>query len=444
MKNYDYIILGTGPAGYALAQKIAQTDRSLLAVEGGLFGGTCPNVGCEPKIFLSGAVHAALATAQLKGRGIEQPAHLNWAQLMKAKKARFASWPAETKAIYEKMCDVAVGYGKFVSQHVVEVNGQRYRGQKIIIATGHRPHQLSIPGQELMHNSSDVLSLAERPKRAIFIGGGYVGIELATFLAAAGTKVDLLIRSERILRGFYDKYAVEMVKALIKRGLNFHFFTNAVQVERKDKELILTTNHGEKMTADYIVDASGRVPNLEKLNLAAAGISYTKKGINVDEHLQTNMPGVYAIGDITSQKLPKLTPVAELEAEYLFKRFTDQEDKPFPKPVIGSAVFAFPELAQAGVNPEKVKKDSSFQVVEQDLAGGSFYAGLNEQDAKLTLVYDQNKCLVGASEIGATAGDDINNLLPVMGLKISYQEWRRHVLPLYPAIGDKVTGLLRK
>ncbi len=92
MKHYDYIILGTGPAGYKLAQLLAKTGKSLLAVEGGLFGGTCPNVGCEPKIFLSGAVHVAQASQQLAGHGISTPAQLDWDQLMATKKARFDSW----------------------------------------------------------------------------------------------------------------------------------------------------------------------------------------------------------------------------------------------------------------------------------------------------------------------------------------------------------------
>lgn len=137
MQKYDYIILGTGPAGYLLAQKLAKTDKSLLAVEGGLFGGTCPNVGCEPKIFLSGAVHTVLASQQLVGRGIRQAAQLDWDQLMKTKKARFDSWPAETKAIYEKMCDVAVGYGKFTGPHTIMVKNTRAIRSSLRLVTDH-------------------------------------------------------------------------------------------------------------------------------------------------------------------------------------------------------------------------------------------------------------------------------------------------------------------
>ncbi|MEE6635471.1 dihydrolipoyl dehydrogenase family protein [Limosilactobacillus pontis] len=442
MKNYDYIILGTGPAGYRLAQLLANTGKSLLAVEGGLFGGTCPNVGCEPKIFLSGAVHTARASQQLVGRGIAQPAQLDWDQLMVTKKARFDSWPAETKAIYEKMCDVAVGYGQFVDSHTIEVAGHRYHGDKIIIATGHRPHRLAIPGSQYGHDSSDVLSLAHRPDQAVFIGGGYVGIELATFLAAAGTKVEILIRSDRILRGFYAKYAQAMVDAMEQQGVKFHFHTSATKIEPHEGKYLVTTNQGTQLATDYVVDASGRVPNTEKLDLPAAGITFSKHGIDVDDHLQTNVPGVYAIGDITSQKLPKLTPVAELEANYLYHQFEKGATAPVHYPTIGTAVFAFPEIAQVGISPDQAGDE--YHIEERNLSGGSLYAGLNEQEAKLTLVYDSTDHLVGASEIGASAADDINNLVPVIGLKISRTDWERHVLPIYPALADKVAGLLKK
>lgn len=439
MKHYDYIILGTGPAGYKLAKLIAKTGKSLLAVEGGLFGGTCPNVGCEPKIFLHGTIAAALATQQLVGKGIVEPAKIDWSQLMKAKKARFDSWPDETREIYENMCDVEVGYGKFVGPHTIEVNGKQYQGNKIIIATGHRPHRLTFPGHELTHDSSDVLSLSELPKRTVVIGAGFVGIELATFLAAAGSEVTILVHSDRILRGFYQKYAQELITKMEQRGIKIIFFTETQKLEQIDNELILTTNRDEEIPTDYVIDASGRIPNADKLNLESAGIEYDRKGITVDDHLMTTAADVYAIGDITNQKLPKLTTVAEYEAGYLFDYLEKGKSEAFVAPVIGTTAFAYPELAQVGHIPEK--DDSNYEIVEHDLSGGSLYAGMNEQ-TKLTLVFNHDHQLVGASEIGAQAADDINYLIPVIGLKITGDEWREKLVPIYPALADKIGGLL--
>lgn len=443
MKKYDYIILGTGPAGYLLAQKISKTSQSLLAVEGGLFGGTCPNVGCEPKIFLEGAVHTALLSAQMAGRGLK-PAKVDWTALMKTKKARFDSWPAETKEIYQKMCDVAVGYGHFVAPHIIEVNGQQYEGDKIIITAGHRPHRLTIPGHEFTHDSTDVLSLEKLPKHTVFIGGGYVGIELATMLAAAGSQVDIMVHHDKILRGFYQKYAQSLVTEMEKRGIRFYFNTTPTKITSADGQYEIQTDNDQapQINAEYIVDATGRIPNTDKLGLTAAGIDYDRHGITVDKHLETNVPGVYAVGDITNQPLPKLTTVAELEAQYLFERLTGKTAAKFVAPTIGTACFAFPQIAQVGINPDDIT-DGDYQVEEHDLSYGSNYAGLNDHPAKLTVVYNQAGEVVGASEISSSAADDINYLVPVVGLKLRQDNWRQHILPIYPALADKIAGLLR-
>lgn len=123
MKKYDYIILGTGPAAYKLVKLLDTQHKSILTVESGLFGGTCPNVGCEPKIYLDGAVQAVLSNQQFEKEGIiSQGGKLNWAQLMKDKKARFASWPNETRKNISKISDVISGSAHFVDRQTIEVN----------------------------------------------------------------------------------------------------------------------------------------------------------------------------------------------------------------------------------------------------------------------------------------------------------------------------------
>ncbi|QNQ82229.1 dihydrolipoyl dehydrogenase family protein [Lactobacillus sp. PV012] len=446
MKKYDYIILGTGPAGYALAKKLSAAGKSILAVEGGLFGGTCPNVGCEPKIFLEGTVHTALMTQQLVGHGLVQEAKIDWQELMQNKKKRFDSWPEETKAIFYKLGDVAEGYGKFVGSHTIEVNGEKYEGSKIIIATGAHPHKVHFPGDELTHTSTDVLSLDNLPKKTTIIGGGYIGMELGTFLAAAGSEVTILVRSDRVLRNFYHDYTVQLVDEMEKRNIHIRLFTEIATLEKttNKKELIITTKDGSKIETNYVIDASGRQPNVERLNLDEVGIKYSQHGIEVDDHLETSIKGIYAMGDVTSQKLPKLTTVAESEADYLFNLLEQNINIPYYKPAIGTAAFTFPEIAQVGLNPEQAKLSSSqYKIEEHNLQGSSLYAGLNEKPAKLILVFDKHNKLVGASEISATAADDINNFVPIIGLGLTKEEWVKKVIPIYPALADKVGGFLK-
>ncbi|KRN11888.1 dihydrolipoyl dehydrogenase family protein [Limosilactobacillus fermentum] len=443
MELYDYILLGTGPAGYKLAKGLASDNHRILVVEPNLFGGTCPNVGCEPKIFLEGAVRATLATTSLVGKGIDQAATVDWATLMKTKKARFDSWPSETKAIYEQLpgVTVKVGAGRFTGPHTIAVGDEEFAGDQIVIATGARPHRLDFSGSELTHDSTDVLSLEQLPATTTIIGGGYVAMELATLLAAAGSQVTLLIRGDRVLKSFARENVRRLVKKMTGRRIRFAFNTSPAELKPQDGRLTLITNNGNALTTDYVIDATGRIPNVETLNLAAAGIEYDRHGISVDENLQTSFAGVYAVGDVVNRPWPKLTPVAERQADYLLTRFGhDDQTATFNLPVVASAVFSYPTLAQAGVNPDDAMAGQHIE--EFDWGGSSLYAGQNEHPHYIC-VYDSQDRLVGISALGAGAADDVNAVLPAIGLGLSRVQWQAAMIEAYPTTGDKVAALLK-
>ena len=444
MKKYDYIILGTGPAAYHLIKLLATQHKSILVVESGLFGGTCPNVGCEPKIYLDGAVQAILSSRQFEKEGIiSQIGKINWSQLMKEKKERFASWPNETRKNISKVCDVISGSAHFIDRQTIEANRHYFQGNKIIIATGRRPHELSIPGDKFVHDSSDVLSLNKLPEHVTFIGGGYVAMELATFLAAGGSQVTILVRGDRVLRHFYQKYSRELVVKMKERGIQFKFETEPTRITQLSDKYVVELNQDGLMITDYVVNASGRTPNIEKLDLSAAQIDYSTRGIDVDCHLQTNVNNIYAIGDVTSQDIPNLTPVAEFQAQYLFNSLEKGLTQPINYPAIGTGVFAFPQLAQAGINPDSVLEDGdNFEIREYELSQSSLYAGQKEKGL-LTVVYDKANYIVGVSEISMSAVNDINYFVPIIGLRINKNEWHRNVLPIYPALADKIEEILR-
>lgn len=317
------------------------------------------------------------------------------------------------------------------------MNGRQYQADKIIIATGQRPHRLAIPGAELTHNSTAALSLTTLPRRVVFIGAGYVSLELATLLGAAGAQVTIVNHSARALKAFPEAKAAEVVDQMKKRGIRFYFNDRVIKVVEKNDELVVQTDHN-KITADYVVDASGRQPNIDRLDLAAAGIQTDRGGIIVDEHLQTSVDHVYALGDVVSRSQPKLTPVAEFEGQYLFDYLENRRQGAIHYPAIATGAFTFPEIAMVGVNPDKAAGDPEYQVVDHDLQYSSLYAGQNDQ-AKLTLVF-KDKQLVGVSEVGDTAVDDVNNFAPLIGLKVSGQEYRQAVINIYPALADKVAG----
>ncbi|MCD7136528.1 NAD(P)/FAD-dependent oxidoreductase [Limosilactobacillus balticus] len=440
MKKYDDILIGSGPAAYKMANLLAKTDHKVLVIEGFEYGGTCPNYGCEPKIFLEGAARTVLQSQQLLGRGISQPAKLDWKALMQTKLERFDPWPDETRDIIKKNHDIEDGYASFVDNHTITVNGHQYQANHIIIATGQTPNILDIPGKEYLHTSYDLLSLKELPQRITIIGAGFVGLELATLVAAAGAEVTIIVHSDRALREFTRAEDEALVNAMQQRGIKFSFNTDTQKVSQGKDGLLVTTDQGEIQT-DYVLDATGRHPNIEKLALENTDIKYDRHGINVDGHLMTTVDGVYAIGDVVNRKQPKLTPVAEFEGQYLFDYLTGKTDQDIIYPTIGQAAFTFPEVARAGVNPDDVANDSQYQVKTVALKYSSLYAGQNDQASTLTLVFKDQQ-LVGASEIGDYAADDINNFLPIIGLKINGDEYRQKVMAIYPTLGDKVAGLL--
>lgn len=440
MKKYDDILIGSGPAAYKMSNLLAKTDRKVLVIEGFEYGGTCPNYGCEPKIFLEGAARTVLQSQQLLGRGISQPAKLNWEALMQTKLNRFDSWPAETREIIKKTHDVEDGYANFIDNRTVEVNNHRYQADHIIIATGQAPNLLDIPGKEYLHTSYDLLSLKKLPQRITVIGAGFVGLELATLVAAAGAEVTIVVHSDRALREFTTKEDEALVKAMKQRGIKFSFNTETQAVAQGENGLVVTTDHGE-IQADYVLAATGRHPNIEKLGLENTDIKYDRHGIQVDGHLMTTVNGIYAIGDVVSRKQPKLTPVAEFEGQYLFDYLTNKTEQKIIYPTIGQAAFTFPEVARAGVNADEVIDDSQYQVKTVSLKYGSLYAGQNDQISTLTLVFKDHQ-LVGVSEVGDYAADDVNNFLPIIGLDISGAEYRQKVMTIYPTLGDKVAGLL--
>lgn len=440
VKHYDEILIGSGPGAYMMSNLLAKTDHKVLVIEGFEFGGTCPNYGCEPKIFLEGAVRNVLQSQQLLGRGISKPATLDWGQLMQTKLDRFNPWPGETKDIIAKSHDIESGYAEFVDDHTVQVNGHQYQADHIIIATGETPNILDIPGKEYLHTSYDLLSLKELPAKMTFIGAGFVSLELATLVAAAGTEVTVVVHSDRVLREFPKDDTEVLIKAMQKRGIKFLFNTNTQAVKKTDGGLTVTTDQGDLETG-YVLDATGRHPNIQHLHLERTSIQHDRHGIKVDDHLMTNVDGVYAIGDVVDRPQPKLTPVAEFEGRYLFNYLTHKTSKPISYPTIGRAAFTYPEVAAAGVHPDDVQDDDSYVIKKFPLQYGSLFAGENDQISRLTLVFKDQQ-LVGASEVGSHAADDINNFLPVIGLSISGKDYRRAVMTIYPALADQVGSSL--
>lgn len=443
-KKFDYIVIGSGPAAFGLttALKEQRSTKTALIIDNDRFGGTCPNYGCEPKIFLEGAVRNVLIGQQLQGRGIQQAAKIDWSALMAAKQATFAPYPDNAQAaMTTDYVQTLQGAAAFADAKTVMVNGQTYQADKIVIATGLKANHLPIQGQKYTHSSNDVLDLAELPKRVTFIGSGYVGMELATVLSAAGAQVEVIEHSPQALGAFYPDHAAAVVKQMAQRGIRFHFGQSVNAVRQTATGFTVETAEGQHYDSDYVIDSSGRVPNIDRLALDVAGVATDRHGILVDDHLQTNVAGIYAAGDVISKDpavAPQLTPVAQFEGEYLA---ADTQDS-IVYPVMATGSFTFPQIAQVGMPVAQAVGDSNYRIKRLALSADFAYAGTNDEDAELVGVFDQQNRLVGASEVSQTATDDINQLAGVIGSGQTVTDWRQQQLYIFPTLASKIKYFL--
>lgn len=441
MKKYDIIIIGGGPAAINFSKAAQHSNKKILVIEGDKFGGTCPNYGCEPKIFFEGAVRNVLGSQLMEGRGIDQASRINWPQLMKTKKATWKNVPdSEEKSFVKVGVNTLHGYASFIDNHTLLVNEEEYYAPVIIVATGQKPRKLNFPGSKFTHNSNDVLDLDELPSKVTFIGAGIVSMELATMLAAAGSHVSIIEMLPRPMMAFSEKHVQNTVDDMRERGISFYFDQGVEKITKLSNDYEILTSDGNVIKSDYVVDASGRIANVDELHLENTDIKLSQRhSIIVDDHLETTAKGVYAAGDVIDKKEPALVPTAHFEAMYLADQIMNKKHNPIHYPIIGSSAFTFPQIAQVGINIDEARKDSQYHVVDMDQLYSSDmeYAGKNDKSAKLSLVFDTNNQLVGAAESSQNAIDDINGYIPLIGLHVTRKQLNDNYQLIFPAVNFK-------
>ncbi|CAH1852868.1 glutathione reductase (NADPH) [Leuconostocaceae bacterium R-53105] len=437
MMDFSVLYIGSGQATWNGAVPLAKSGVKVGVIEESQYGGVCSNKGCNAKIILDKPIELVERIKALQGRGLDGVPSINWADLMAHKHELIVPQDHHGK---QRLVDAGIttitGRAEFVNAHTVLVNGQEYTADKIVIATGLRPHRLNIAGKELFHDSTDFLSLAQLPQHMTILGGGFVAIEFATIASACGVKVDVITRGDQILRQFPSQY-VALVKAdLKKQGVRFIPNMTINSAQQAGQEILLQGSHEFSLTTDYVLDATGRIPNHDRLNLDALGVAYTDKGIVVDDHLQTNVAGIYAAGDAIDKKTPKLTPTAAFESRYLAAKFMGKNDQPIKYPVISEIVFTSPRIAQVGVGlDEALANPERYDVSQVSYDGDWFRQVENENGAYLSLIFDKqaNDQLVGAAELSHEADNTINTLVPYIQMKMT-REALNDLIYVFPSI----------
>ena len=354
----EILVIGTGTAGYTLAMKCRKAGRKVVIVDSRPYGGTCAMRGCQPKKYLVDAARVARMSSQMTGIGIQSPAHIDWAALMKSKSAFTDPVPERTESTFSKAgIEIYHGTARFVSPSLVRIDETAtIEADAVVIATGARPARLEIPGEELLTTSDRFLELDKLPMKILFVGGGYVSMEFAHVAQAAGAKAIVLQRSERILKRFDAEVVEQLTESTRTAGIGIVTGFPVCGVERNGDALIVRGSDEcrETYRGDMVVHGAGRVPNLESLDLEQGKVSHTDAGVTVNGYLQSvSNPIVYAIGDASGTPF-RLATTADMEAEVAAENILHGNKVKANYDGIPTVVFAFPPLARIGMTEEEV------------------------------------------------------------------------------------------
>ncbi len=447
--DYDIVIIGGGSGGLVVASAAAQLKAKVALVEKDRLGGDCLWYGCVPSKSL---IHAARVAYEVKNSqrfGVHtEPPTINFSQAMgHVKNVIAAIEPHDSPQRFEGLgVEVIFGSGQFINGNIFEVNGRKLKARTFVIATGSRPAIPSIPGlQESGYLTNEqVFSLTERPESLAIIGAGPIGCELGQSFHRLGTNVTL-INSRSHLLPKEDSDAAEVIeKQFIEEGITIINNARAEKVEIVDGKKVLWAAN-QKIIVDEIFVSAGRSPNVESLNLEAAGVEYDKKGIKVNEKLQTANSKIYACGDIIGGY--QFTHVAAHEAVTVITNALFFPVTKVSYRVIPWATFTDPELARVGLSEEQAREryGDDIYVLKQDFADvdRARAEGATIGFAKIIVRGDGE--ILGAHLVGKSAGELIHEIVLAMSnnLKVSALSGI-HIYPTLSEVNSKAALLLKK
>jgi glutathione reductase (NADPH) len=418
----DLIVLGTGAAAQTVAYTCRDAGWSVAVIDSRPFGGTCALRGCDPKKVLVGIAELTDWSRRMQGKGVSAPGlSIVWPDLIRFKRTFTEPVPPRMEQSFAAAgITMLHGRARFVDRTAIRVGDDTVTGRHVVIATGARHAPLGIPGEEHLTTSTGFLDLDELPQRIVFVGGGYIAFEFTHVAARAGAQVHVLHRSARPLAKFDPDLVAQLVRATRDLGVDVRLNTAVTAVEKSGDALIVHARTGEQthtVAADLVVHAAGRVPEIDDLDLEAAGIAREKAGVSVNAYLQSvSNPNVYAAGDaVASGGLP-LTPVAGMQGDVVASNLLEGNKRTPNYQGIPSVVFTTPPLARVGLDEAAAREQGlQFTTQREETAGwySSRRVALPHTGFKV-LIEDGSERILGAHLLGLHAEEVIN----VFGLAI--------------------------
>jgi glutathione reductase (NADPH) len=382
----------------------------VAVAESGRFGGTCVNVGCIPKKLFSYAAHfrGDLKDAADFGWSVPEPS-FDWTKLLANKDREIE----RLNGVYERAlinAGVTILRGRAVvlDPHSVSLGGKTYTAKHILVATGSWPVKPDIPGADLAITSNEAFQLEKLPKRALVVGGGYIGVEFASIFNGLGVDTALAYRGTQLLRGFDGEVATRLGEEMARKGVAVLLRKNPARIENGLK---VTFEDGATEKFDLVMFATGRKPNSTGLGLESAGVKLHADGrVLVDNYSKSSVDSIHAIGDVTDRL--NLTPVATAEGMALAKTLFGGNPTPVDHDNVPTAVFSNPNLATVGLSEEKARtRLGKVDIYKSAFRSLKHTMGNSEERIFLKLVVDAaSQRVVGAHMLGPDAGEVIQGI----------------------------------
>jgi glutathione reductase (NADPH) len=411
--DVDLFVVGAGSGGVRAARTAAGLGVRVAIAENRYLGGTCVNVGCVPKKLFVYASHFREDFIAAKGFGwsLNTP-EFDWSHLLAQKNQEIT----RLQGVYEGLLNnsgvnLMEGQAHLLDAHTIRIGERKISCERILIATGGWPSVPDIPGKEWVVTSNEMFALSTLPKRILIVGGGYIAVEFAGIMHGMGVTTTLCYRGYKLLRGFDEDVRVFVAEEMQKKGIEILFNTQISSIEKIDTSFIACTDENEQLEFDLILYATGRKPNIDGLGLETLGVELDAKGaIKVNEDYQTNIPSLYALGDVTNRI--NLTPVATAEAMALVNGLYTDQSTPVDYDNIPTAVFSQPNIGTVGLTENEAKNrypdidvyKSVFKPMKHTLSG------LDEKTLMKMIVRRSTDKVLGIHMVGSDAGEIIQGM----------------------------------
>ena len=444
--DYDLFVIGAGSGGVRAARLAAQTGARVAIAEEYRVGGTCVIRGCVPKKFMVYASAFPEEVAMAKAYGWEASiGAFDFPRFMAAKDAEIARLSAIYSTNLAKAgVELIAARARFVDAHRLELVGQgrTVTAEKVLIATGGRPTlPTDLPGVEHVITSNQVFELKSLPRRVLVVGGGYIAVEFAGVFHGLGAETTLVYRGPKVLRGFDEEVRDHLTESLIEGGLDLRLSTRHVRIEKTPDGLVSHFDHGEPVTSDIVLFATGRAPYVEGLGLEAAGVEIDAAGaVKVDDYSRTSAAHIFAVGDVTNRI--NLTPVAIREAAAFAATEFQNHPTRFDHADVASAVFSQPEVASVGLSEdEAVLKYGAVRVYATKFRPmKTLFAGRNARLLMKLVVDETTDRVIGCHIVGPEAAEMIQLCAIAVKAGLTKAQWD-DACAVHPTMAEELVTL---